>query len=211
MLVALGAAALALPAGAQAAVVSTDRPCYIESQPMVIGGSGFAPGSNVTVDTEQVFAAGLADPAGAFTFTTETAPIVPTIVPDQKKFTLTAKQDGVPVAAVDFQVANFAFSVTPSRARPTSKVRYRFSGFPQGKYVYVHVRRAGKTIGTKRLGKALGPCGRLSTRARFMPVRGGKVRNGTYTYQFDTSRRYSSKAVPRMRGTVSIFRTFRSR
>jgi hypothetical protein len=203
------AAAAAVPAGASAAAVQTDRPCYIEQQPMAIGGTGFTPGADVTVDTEQLFAFGNADPAGNFLFTSETAPIVPTIVPDQKTFTLTAKENGTPVASTTFQVANFAASVTPSRAKPTSKVRYRFSGFPQGKNVYVHVRRNGRTIGNAKMGKALGPCGRLSVRKRFMPVRRGRVAFGTYTYQFDTRPTYRSTATPRIRVQVSIFRTFR--
>lgn len=207
-LAALGAAA-ALPATAHGAAVAVDRPCYIEQQPMAISGTGFTPGADVSVETEQVFAFGTSDPVGNFLFTSETAPIVPTVVPDAKTFTLTAKEGQVPVASTTFQVANFAFEVKPSRARPTSKVRYRFSGWPQGANVYVHVRRNGRTIGTTKLGKALGPCGRLSTRARFMPVRKGRVPSGTYRYQFDTTQKYSSTTTPRMTGSVSIFRTFR--
>ncbi|WP_205698999.1 hypothetical protein [Conexibacter sp. SYSU D00693] len=205
-----GAGAAALPAAASAqATVATDRPCYVEQQPMAISGTGFTPGARLSVETEQLFSAGNADAGGGFVTTTETAPIVPTITPDKKTFTLVAKQDGVPVAQTQFQVANFAYSVTPSRARPTSKVRYRFSGWPTGRNVYVHVRRNGRTLGTTKLGKTQGACGELSKRARFMPVRRGRVPFGTYRYQFDLTPKYSSKTVPRMTGQVSIVRTFR--
>ncbi len=206
---ALGSLVAAAPAAAQAPVVAVDKPCYIEREPMAISTSGFVPGSSVSVQAEQLFAAQPADPTGAALFTSETAPIVPTITPDAKTFTLTAAQDGQPLATTTFQVANFAFSVTPSRARPTSKVRYRFSGFPTGRNVYVHVRRNGKTMGTTKLGRAQGACGTLSKRARFMPVRAGRVPFGTYTYQFDTSPKYRSTTRPALRGSVSIFRTVR--
>ena len=206
-LLTLGAVAVGAPAAAQAATVATDRPCYVEQQPMAISGTGFEAGSNVSVEAEQLFAFGTADNGGNFLFTTEKAPIVPTVTPDARTFKLTAKQDQQAVASTTFQVANFAFSVTPSRAKPTSTVRYRFSGFPRNSSVWVHVRRKGRTIGSARLGKAVGACGRLSTRARFMPVRRGRVPFGSYTYQFDTKRSYSGRSVPRLRGNVTISRS----
>jgi hypothetical protein len=59
-----------------------------------------------------------------------------------------------------------------------------------------------------RIGSLKGACRALSARKRLLARR---TRRGTYTVQFDTQRRYSSKTPVRYRFSVPVYRTFGSR
>lgn len=198
-------AAVTTPAAAQSPALSLDRPCYVEQQPMVISGTAFTPGSHWTVSADQLFASGDSDAGGSWATGTERAPIIVGDSPAPRTFTLTANQDGAPVATLPFQVVNHTVKLSPSRARPTSTVTWQTAGWPTQSAVYVHVRRSGRTIGTTKLGRTTGACGTLRTRKRFMPVRGGRVPTGLYTYQLDLRKAYRSTSTPQLRGTVSIY------
>ena len=138
---------------AQAAVIATDRPCYVESAPMQIAGQQFAPNSSYSVKTDQLFAFGTADAAGSWLSTTERAPIVPERTTKPKPFTLTASQDGVEVATAQFDVVNLLVALASTRGKPTSRTTWRLSGFTPGQSIYVHVRRSKKTLANVRLGR----------------------------------------------------------
>lgn len=211
VLVGLAAAGFASTAAtAQAAVITTDRACYVEQQPMAIAGTQFAPNSRYTVATDQLFAFGDADAAGNWLSTTETAPIVPERTTRPKTFTLTAKQDGVDVATASFDVVNLLVTLASTRGKPTSSTTWRFSGFTPGESIYVHVRRGGKTLANVRMGRGDARCGRLSTRQRRLPgVSSRRLRTGRYDLYMDNRKTFSPSKRPQYRSSISIFRTFR--
>ncbi|MTD43930.1 hypothetical protein GKE82_06330 [Conexibacter sp. W3-3-2] len=212
-LLAVGAAAaagLGMAGPASAAVIATDRPCYVENQPMLIGGQQFAPNSNYTVKTDQLFAFGNADAAGNWLSNTETAPIVVKRTTVPQPFTLTATQDGVEVATAQFNVVNLLVTLASTRGRPTGRTTWRVSGFTPGQSVYVHVRRGGKTLRNVRLGRADAPCGRLTTKQRRLPgISSRTLRRGTYDLYVDNKRTFSRSTRPQYRSSVTVFTVFR--
>jgi hypothetical protein len=202
-------AAVPATAAAQGPAIATDLPCYIEQQPMAISGNGFGAGTSWTVKTEQLFDFGTVGADGTFLSTNETAPIVPTITPESREFRLVGTQDGAEVASTTFRVANFAVSISPSRGRPTSAARWRFSGFQPGKNIYLHVRRGSKTLRNFSFGKAQGACGELSKRAKRLPIPARSIKRGSYGFFIDSSPRFSAKTRPQYRITTTVTTTFR--
>jgi hypothetical protein len=200
----------ATAAPSSAFTIQTDRSCYNEGQPMAIAGTGFVPGARWDVRTDQIFEAGVTDPLGNWLTTNERAPIVVERTTTFKTFTLTGQQDGVPVAAANFDVVNLFVSLVSPRGKPTGRTRWRFSGFDRGKSIYLHVRRGGKTIANVRMGKADSRCGRASVVQRRLPgVRSSRIRSGSYQYYFDSRSTYSSKTRPQYRSSIFVTRTFR--
>lgn len=197
-------------ASAQAATITTDRPCYVEQQPMAIAGTGWVPNARYSVKTDQLFAFGNADATGNWLSTTETAPIVVERTTRPKTFTLTAQQDGVDVATAPFDVVNLLVTLASTRGKPTSRTTWRFSGFNPGESIYVHVRRGGKTLANVRMGRGDSRCGRLTTKQRRLPgVSSRRLRTGRYDLYMDNRRTFSPSKRPQYRSSISIFRTFR--
>jgi hypothetical protein len=58
-----------------------------------------------------------------------------------------------------------------------------------------------------RFGRAQGPCGTLTVRARRVPVAASRLRTGVYRLQLDTRRTYDRTTSPRR---VVRFRVFRA-
>jgi hypothetical protein len=195
---------LLAPAAAPAAMVTTDHACYVGSTPVTLTGTGFEPGRPVVVRNEQPFEVPATDAAGAFAVAFP-APVLPTIEPRFQRFTLTATEPDNPAmtAATTFLATTFAVKVTPARAQPSHRVRYRMSGFPPGVAVYGHWRFRHRTRKTIRIGSADVPCGFVSRRIRQIPVR---AHVGTWDVQFDTHRRYSRRSVPRLALSISVVR-----
>jgi len=207
---ALAAAGLGAAAPANAAVIGTDRPCYVENQPMQIGGQQFAPNSRYSVKTDQLFAFGNADAAGNWLSQTETAPIVVKRTTVPQVFTLTAQQDGVDVATAQFSVVNLLVTLASTRGKPTSRTTWRLSGFTPGQNIYVHVRRNKKTIANVKLGRGDAACGRLTTKQRRLPgVSSRSLKRGTYDLYIDNKATFSPSKRPQYRSSVSIFTVFR--
>lgn len=207
---AFAAAGIGAAAPASAAVIGTDRPCYVENQPMQIGGQQFAPNSRYSVKTDQLFAFGNADAAGNWLSQTETAPIVVKRTTLPQPFTLTAQQDGVDVATAQFNVVNLLVALASTRGKPTSRTTWRMSGFTPGRNIYVHVRRGGKTLANTRLGKGDAACGRLTTKQRRIPgVRASRLRTGGYDIYVDNKPTFSRTQRPQFQSRVTIFTRFR--
>jgi hypothetical protein len=91
----------------------------------------------------------------------------------------------------------------PQDATPRAKVRFQLAGFIPGRVVYAHYIHAGRARLTFKLGKAHGPCGVLSARARLYP---GRPRFTDYTVQFDNLRRYTRKARVKYRAKLETGR-----
>jgi hypothetical protein len=135
------------------------------------------------------------------------APINPTI--DAKpssiaNYTLKVEDfnDATQNTTVSYQVTNFALD-RGTASNPRTKRTWRFAGFPTGATIYGHFRYKGKTVANYRFGKASGPCGLLSTRARGIPVR--RIHTGTYNVQIDTNKTYNKDAVPSLKGRITVF------
>ena len=198
------AAAVLVPATAGAATLTTDLPCYVDSQPMTISGTGWPAGAPWDVQSEQVFAFGTTDAAGNFETTSETAPIIPAIDTKVRTFTLTGQTGDQTLATTRFKVVNFLVKPKSSSGRPTGFTSWGFSGFLPGKAIYVHVKR-GKRTWTQRAGKGSKPCGTLRSRLRRLPaVPPSQVRDGKYEVFVDNRKRLS-KGGRQYRATVTIF------
>lgn len=102
-----------------------------------------------------------------------------------------------------FQVAALGVSTKPSfPSKPGQKVTFMFAGFSHGKTVYAHYVLHGKPVATRSFGKAKGACGTLTARGSYFPTKNPK--GGTYTVQYDTSKKYSKHAKPRFDTRTSI-------
>ncbi len=178
-----------VPAGANAATITTDRPCYYERQATTITGAGWGPGTRWNAAADQIFAAGDADPAGNWT-TQVQAPILTREGISPKAVTLTGTQDGVAVATTNFQVVNFLVQPKATHGKPTRSTTWAFSGFEPGKRIYVHIRRGSHTY-TEKAGRGDGTCGTLRTRLRRLPaVPASQIRKGRYGVFVDTRRAF---------------------
>ncbi|WP_372790249.1 hypothetical protein [Paraconexibacter sp.] len=192
-------------APAEAAVITTDRPCYVESMPMQIAGTGFAPGSAYAVRAEKVFAFGNADATGSWLARVARAPDVPQRTTTPRRFALTATQDGVDVATTRFDVVNLLVTLASTRGKPTSRTTWRLSGFTPGASIYVHVRRSRKTLADVRLGRGDARCGRLTARQRRIPgVKAARLRTGRYDLYIDNRATFRPQTRPQYRSSVSI-------
>lgn len=203
------AACTAAPAASPAAAIGFSRPCYpyVAGSVLTIVGAGFTPGDTIELDSAQVFTTA---PVGANGTFAVQAP-VPTpgfILPGFKTFSMTARSQATAqvLAASKFRVANFAVKAQPARARPSTTVKYLFSGFGQGRPIYGHYFLHGKLRTTKRFGTAKGACGTLKAKSHLYP--GSNPRFGTYKVQFDQARKFRKQNVPRLVTKLRIFRTF---
>jgi hypothetical protein len=201
-------AAGALAAQASAATLTADKACYVNADPsvgaaMVVTGAGFTPGSSVTLSGGTTFATATADAAGNVSIPAQ-APTLSSLGPDAKATTLTAT-DGAGISApVTVHSANLAVETSPRSVKNVrkDKVTFAFSGFTPGKHIYGYYVRK-KVVAKVKFGKAKGPCGTLKQKALLFP--GGRPSHDSYKVTFENTSTYSTKAFPRVTGTLSIF------
>jgi hypothetical protein len=199
------AAGLATAAPAQAAVLVGDQACYQEAEPVNLVGTGFTPNGRVDFSRDNLAAGSLvADATGRVQGEVEAPAISPRRA---RRFSLVATDAANPanVASLAPLATVFDVTVRPLGGNPARRRRITARGFTEGRTLYVHVRRRGRGKNIK-LGRLKRPCGTKKVRKRVFR-RGAK--RGTYTVQFDTRRRYSSKAFPKATYRVRIFRVFR--
>lgn len=207
---ALSAVAAASAGAASAATLTVNKACYVNQNsavgaPMTVTGAGFAPGEVVDVSGGTVYAQATADSSGNFTVTTQ-GPILGTVDPATTTTTLTATGETSQTSASDVvRSTNLAVLTTPGSVRNVrrDRVKFSFSGFTAGKHIYGFYTHGRKTVRT-RFGIAHGPCGTLTQRALLFP--GGRPRYDTYRIAFESVPRYSGKANPQIRATLSIMR-----
>jgi hypothetical protein len=182
------AGALAVPSTASAAAVVPGQQCASSGTPSFnLITSGWAPNASLTIHLGSFGKPVTADANGVFSTAGAplTAPVLPK--PGVRSFSLSVS-DGVTTAGpVKTKVVRRGVLV-PDRAKPTDVVRYRAYGFPLHKRLYLHVRRAGQTKGTFRIGRANGACGLVTRRLRYMPLR--RWSTGTYDYWFSNTRHF---------------------
>ena len=173
---------------------------------MNVTGSGFTPNGVVNFSRDnQAFGTLTADAAGNITGKGAAPRITPA---KQRNFTLEARDATNPalVATIAPLATRFAVTVKPKQGNPGRTRRIKARGFTEGKTLYVHVRRNGKGKNIK-LGKLKKPCGNKSVKKRIFKR---TTKPGVYKVQFDTRRKYSSKALPKVTFQVTIFRIFKS-
>jgi hypothetical protein len=209
-------AALASPAAAQS--VST-APCVLGNVPgertVPVQGTGFTPNGLVrlaythpTFSSPRIATSVQADAAGNIPLTAITPPPFASFRTREQRFGLVAQDqtNEAIITGTEFRQVRFGVTVFPSRARPTSRVKFTARGFEVGKNIYAHFRFAGKTRRTVRIGKATSPCGTKSRRMSLIPTR---VRFGTWQLIVDQRPRYSRNTRPQFRSSIFVSRTFR--
>ena len=198
-------AAVAAPAAAGAATFGPQGACFVSGRPVPLTGSQWRPGTPVSI-TGGASGVATADAAGNIA-TNVTAPFVRTIAP--QTISLTATDPGAPIAAkTSFPVIrDVVLSNAPVTGRPRQKTTWRFAGFPPGRAIYGHYRLGGRTIKNYRFGRATGPCGTLTVRARRVPVPASRIAMGTWRLQLDDRPTYRRATTPRRVVRFRIFRT----
>ena len=200
---ALGCAA-AIPASIPAEVASAAsftalKRCYValpgtqpQTEQVNVAGTGYTPGVGVDIAIDgapQVTGAPVsamgrlgADPANPIL-----AP-APFIARGARRFSLVAFQNGQPVANGTSRVAALDVSLSPRRARPSSRIRFSGRGFTGKGNVYAHYRFRGRTRRTVTFHPS-GACGTFSAKKRQIPV--SNPGTGNWTVQFDQERKYA--------------------
>lgn len=180
------------PAAHAAATLTASSRCYQETQDVVVRGTGFRPGSQVTIRRNgEPLGIATANAQGAFAgkFATEElrSPL------RERLFDLSAA-DGTSTALTRYRVTKVFADFTPGRGDPRRlNVRFEINGFGltrRNAPVYVHyVRPGGKVRRTIRLGTARGTCGKIDAtkRRRLFPF---QTERGTWILQFDTRKSY---------------------
>jgi hypothetical protein len=202
-------AALAAPAVAGAATLAPvpGPTCFVSGKPVALGGAQWAPGTAISI-TGGASGLATADAAGNIA-TSVTAPFVSTIAPKVITVTATGPAPGF-VASTQFPVIrDVVLSNAPVSGRPRQKTTWRFAGFPPGRNIYGHYRVDGRTMKNYRFGRATGPCGTLTVRARRVPLAASRLRTGTWRLQLDNRRTYRRSTTPRRVVRFRVFRALR--
>lgn len=210
---AIGATATTAPAAfaASGPTIAVNRPCYVNrtSAParMRVTGSGFAPGAEVSISGGTAFTHAQADATGSFQVTTA-APELNSVGPGTLRTTLVATQQSPAeptTAKITVRSTNLAVALAPSsisaRQIPRRRIRFSFSGFVPGRYIYGYWLRR-HVVARARFGRARGPCGTLTRRALLFP--GGHPHHRRYEVAFESSRHYERRAHPRVSGRLTI-------
>jgi hypothetical protein len=196
----------ATAASAQAATVgfAPGKACYLSGEEVTVSGTGYTPMGFVDISIDGRSLGQLqADAAGAVT-----SPLRLGGFKGAKTHTVTATDvtNAALVGTAPFSGTTFQVTVKPKHARAGKKLKLRGYGFLSGPNAYMHVRGHGYTSDS-RVGKSSGPCGQWSAKRRIVPA---SAASGKYKVQFDHKRKFSKKTKPRLRGTMTVTRTFSS-
>lgn len=189
----LAAALLAAaPAAADAATIELNRSCYLTEGVVGLSGSGFAVNAPVTITQNgQQIGTAQTNALGSF----QVSYSAPAVSETERQAAIeVSATDGTNTAAASSKVSTFNADFSPSSGNPrTLKVNFQADGFNllggPASTVYLHyIAPGGKRKLTKRLGKAQGACGQLSTSKRkLFPF---AAKRGTWRLQWDTRKTY---------------------
>jgi hypothetical protein len=209
---ALGAALATLvpAAAAHAGTVTLDRACYVEDSTMVATGSGFTPGSQLTLSGDGAFQNATADASGAFQVPIK-VPVNPSIAARPSaivSYTLKVEDssDATQNTSVGYQVVNYAAERGRSSS-PRKRRKWYFSGFEPGQPIYAHFRYHGRTEANYRMGIAQGPCGTLARSAPGIVAR--RLKAGSWTIQVDQFKTYNASTTPALIFKTTLYLTRR--
>jgi hypothetical protein len=203
------ASVLALAATADAATIQTLQ-CVRTAEgagTVPIAGSGFTPGTSVSLRSEPpgVFTSAVTDATGSFA-TTVSAPSFNPFSRTLQTFALGATDGMNPavVAGTTYKQVRIGYTTNPSSGRPTSRATHTVRGFLPGKSTYLHFRFGGQTKRNVKLGRADSPCGIASKRMALLPTRS---RPGIWTVYADQAATYSKSTRPQLKYSFKITRT----
>ena len=201
-------AALFAAASARAASIAVGGPCYLDSDMIMVTGTGFTPSAGVSYSFDGVTSGSGAADAGGNISQPISAPVLPPdILEHVYNLTATDQSNLSNTGSVQVRVTQLTATLTPQRARPSRRIRFSVHGMPPGVQLYLHYVYRGRSRATVSLGKPAAPCGVLNVRKRFFPMR--NPHTGTWIFQFDDKKTYSAANRPAIRGKVQLFRTFR--
>ena len=199
---------LTFAAPAQAAEIRSEVECVRVipgQQTMPLSGIGFAPEEYVTFTADGQTLSGARSDAAGNVAGVFYPPSFSSFDRMQQTFSIAAR-DGFGNTAPAIQVPMSRVAVkAPDRAKPRKLVRFRVYGFLAAKKVFVHIRRGGRTRRTVGMGTTAGPCGTLTRRMRYLPLR--KWKPGTYEYHFSHTRKWSKQTTIYIMKIV-FYRTF---
>ncbi len=197
---------LAFSGSAPAATLTGDQACYQEAERVNVVGTGYTPNGVVNFSRDNAaFGTLQADATG----TVRGFGVAPSISPSrERRFSLEGRDATNPsiVATINPLATIFDVKVNPLGGKPNRRRRITARGFTEGRTLWMHIRRKGRGKNV-RLGRLKRPCGTKKLRRRIFRR---KTKNGVYRVQFDTRRRYSSRAFPKATYRVTIFQTFAS-
>jgi hypothetical protein len=203
----LATAGMALTAtGAQAATLAIGpaRACQLSGQKVNMLGGGYTPNGSVNIAIDGTSLGNLpTDPAGSLA-----GQITLGRLKGVKAHSIVATDSANPAltAATTFFGTTRQVTVKPKRARAGKKLKIKGYGFLKSGNAYMHVRGNGYSADTK-VGNPKGVCGTWSKRRHIVP---SFASSGVYSVQFDQRKRYSRKTKPRVRGRMTVTRTFSS-
>jgi hypothetical protein len=176
---------------------------------LIVHGAGFTPGGPVRLlrDTQEL--AGTADATGAFRASVSIKDLADSQVPAVRTVRVSAADLGAATPGatsnvVRVRVAPLAFSVTPVRAKPSTRVLWRFSGFTPGRTIHAHYVHGGRARASVPMAAGGGPCGTAAVRRTQFPMPRPAI--GAWQVQFDNSQRYSPRSRPRIVAGVQVYR-----
>lgn len=190
--------AITVPTAA-AAEITTDAPCYRVGAPVLVSLSGMPPGETIDVRVDDDVAAEVPISTAGAGSTTVTAPRGR----PPRPIKLRAQDSLLILAESSFRVSVPFVEMSPTSAKPNTRVTYALSGFAGFGAIYAHVARAGKHLRTVSVGTPSAPCAELRARIAQLPL--SRPAKGLYTVQFDQQRAY------RARRAGSVVRTMRVR
>jgi hypothetical protein len=195
----------ATAATAQAApgiALAPARACWLSAETVTMIGGGFTANTFVDVAVDgQSLGQLQADATGAFAGRI-TLGALKGVKTHLVKATDTA--NAAITAQTTFLGTTRQVTVKPKHARAGKKLKLHGYGFINHGKAYMHVRGHGLHIDA-RVGKPKGACGTWSAKRSIVP---SSAAAGRYPVQFDQKKRYSKKTKPRVRGTMTVTRTF---
>jgi hypothetical protein len=195
----------ATAASAQAATIALGtKPCQLSGSKVNMLGGGYTPNGLVDIAVDGRSLGQLqTDPAGSLA-----GRITLGRLKGVKTHSVVATDTANPAltASTTFVGTTRQVTVKPKRARAGKKLRLKGYGFLKAGKAYMHVRGNGYSADAK-VGNPKGPCGTWSGRRHIVP---SFASSGVYKVQFDQKKRYSPKTKPRVRGRMTVTRTFSS-
>jgi hypothetical protein len=199
-----GLAPAAATAQAATLVLTPSRACHLSGDLITLSGTGFTPNGTVglTFDGNAVNQF----PTDASGILTESFKLQGLRGAKSHTIVATDAADPALTASTSFVGTTLQVTVKPKNSKAGKKLELRGYGFLGGGKAYMHVRGHGLRRNV-RVGRPAAPCGTWSTRRAIVP---STAAAGVYRVQFDQKKRFSRKTKPRVRGTMTVTRTFSS-
>lgn len=205
------AAAFTVPAAAHGAAIVAPA-CVNGGTSPTITGSGFGPNSVTTVKIgagAEVRAP--TDAQGSFSIRAPTVAVTAGGARDDsvsaRGAELTSAGQPVFQASALMRVQRPEPGLKPGSRRPSLAARFAGAGYPTGRTVYAHLRFRGRTIKTRKIGVAEGPCGVVRGRVRGMfrvPGRRGPYPNDDRRYSIRVAAASRLTAGTRPTGVIPL-------